>query len=257
MSWKINVRLVSFCSQQNWLRMIPLCPFKSKVKVNERSNTFLFVSPGGINIEISGVWYLLCCELVPHLGERGFSVFGTLINQQHQCQCVWKHLEPHRASLCEAVGPFKISSGLTDLKHVLCPAGWSSSYSHHTRPARVLFCFLFFRFFSTFSRCWDVQTFPVVLDWLTEREQPIQCRESKGSMNAVCFFFFFTPLLLWVFKLCLHGRGNQIRAVHKLPLIDCGWILQRSLEVNYCIMERFDIDSYPGKCIPESGIPSR
>lgn len=34
------------------------------------------------------------------------------------------------------------------------------------------------------------------------------------------------------------GRGNQIRAVHKLPLIDCWWILQRSLEVNYCIMEK-------------------
>lgn len=95
--------------------------------------------------------------------------------------------------------------------------------------------------------------------WLTDRGRTTHPPQRKwGQHECVMPFFPPRPLLPWVFNSCLQAkRKNQISTVHKLPLIDCRWILQRSLEVNYCIMEGFDIDSHPVGSVAESGIPRR
>lgn len=98
--------------------------------------------------------------------------------------------------------------------------------------------------------------------WLTDRGRTTHPPQRKwGQHECVMPFFLFFLLLArccrgYSTRVC-RRRGNQISAVHKLPLIDCRWILQRSLEVNYCIMERFDIDSHPVRLVAESGIPCR
>lgn len=177
------------------------------------------------------------------ISRTGVTVPGNALNITERC----------RATAAAAAGHSGISYGPNWSLRCLASNGMSLI----SFPADHICLFLLFLLLLLW--CANIPCCP----WLTDRGRTTHPPQRKwGQHECVMPFFFFFFLLLarccrgYSTRVCRRG-GNQISAVHKLPLIDCRWILRRSLEVNYCIMERFDIDSHPVRLVAESGIPCR
>lgn len=141
-----------------------------------------------------------------------------------------------------------ISHGRADLEEIQHATGRASTYFLSTGSARS----------SPFVKLWcsNILLLPLI-DWQREEQPP--SRPWEWGQHEWVIRFRRVYRLRYSKRVCVEEE-NQIRAVHKLFLIDCRCILQRSLEVNYCIMERFDIGRLGKEFLffhPNPEIPSR